>query len=113
MIKEIETRIIKFRNDRDWQQFHNPRSLAMSIAIESAELLELFQWSKDDEVLEIADKRISQIEEELADIFIYLLLMSHDLSIDIIKAAENKIERNEKKYPVFKSKGNSKKYNEL
>jgi NTP pyrophosphatase (non-canonical NTP hydrolase) len=96
---------------RDWRQFHTPRNLATSISIEAAELLELFQWQIGDNELDpsIAD----MASEEIADIFIYLLLISNELGIDLIEAAKLKIEKNRKKYPVDKVKGRAIKYSEL
>jgi len=99
--------IIAFRDARNWKQFHTPKNLAISIAVEAAELLELFQWT--DELP--ADKRTA-VAEEIADIYIYLVTLAHDLCISIEGAVEDKLEKNGQKYPVSKSYGNAKKYNE-
>ena len=112
-LKEIEERIIRFREERDWCQFHNPRSLATSISIEAAELLEVFQWCKDDEVTRIAAERLPHIREELGDILIYLIMMAHDLNIDLIEAAAEKVSLNEVRYPIDRAKGKATKYTDL
>lgn len=100
LIKKIK----KFRDDRNWKQFHSPENLAKSIIIEAGELLENFQW--DDKYKK--DKAI----EELADVFIYCILMADELEVDIKEIVEMKVKLNEKKYPIEKAKGNSKKYTE-
>jgi NTP pyrophosphatase (non-canonical NTP hydrolase) len=110
-MEEILKRLLKFRNDRDWEQFHTPKNLAISISVEAAELLEHFQWEKENEALS-AEKKI-EVGKEIADIFIYLLMMSNDLGIDLLDEAKKKIEENAKKYPVEKARGRMKKYNEL
>jgi NTP pyrophosphatase (non-canonical NTP hydrolase) len=110
-VYELLEEILCFCDVRDWRQFHTPRNLATSISIEAAELLELFQWQIGDNELDpsIAD----MASEEIADIFIYLLLISNELGIDLIEAAKLKIEKNRKKYPVDKVKGRAIKYSEL
>ena len=101
-----------FRDERDWLQFHNPKDLATALAIEASELQEVFLWRQaedlDDRVLEKRDL----IEEEVADIAIYLLEFADLLNIDLQKAIENKMAKNAAKYPVEKAKGSCKKYNE-
>lgn len=103
-IKEL---LIKFRDDRDWEQFHNPKDLALALSIESAELLELYLWKKAE------DANIDKVKEELADVFAYAILLSHHYNIDINQILEDKIQQNALKYPVEKAKGKSDKYNEL
>jgi NTP pyrophosphatase (non-canonical NTP hydrolase) len=105
MKKETIDRIIKFRDDRNWKQFHNPENLAKSISIESAELLECFQWNNE------YDK--TDVVEELADVLIYSISMADILDVDIDDIINEKIKINNKKYPIDKSKGNSKKYGKL
>ena len=104
MEKAIE-RIRKFNKDRDWQQFHTPENLAKSIAIEAGELLECFQWSNE------FDQQA--VKEELADVMSYCIDMADALGVDMEEMLLEKIAKNEAKYPVEKSKGNSKKYTEL
>ncbi|MCX5811873.1 MAG: nucleotide pyrophosphohydrolase [Proteobacteria bacterium] len=110
-IKEVSEMLLKFREERDWEQFHSPKNLAISISIEAAELLEHFQWRKENE--ELTFKKKHEIAEELSDIFNYLVMLANDLGIDIIESAKKKIEKNGKKYPVEKAKGSMKKYRDL
>lgn len=105
VMKEVIDRIIKFRDDRDWKQFQTLDNLAKSISIESAELLENFQWDNDYD--------IKHVEEELADVLIYSYLMAITMNVDIKEIMLKKIEKNEEKYPVNKSRGKSTKYTEL
>jgi len=109
-MQEDLDKILKFQKERDWKQFHSPKNLAISLSIEAAEILELFQWTKDNNLPE--DKRI-ELKEELANVYYYLLLLAYKSGIDIKKAFKDKMTLNEKRYPVDKAKGNSKKYNEL
>lgn len=105
--EEIIKALLEFRNERDWEQFHNPKDLALAINVEAGELLELFLWKSADE----ANK--DKIKEELADVFAYAFLMAEKFNFDVKEIVLEKIKRNGEKYPVDKSKGNSKKYNEL
>lgn len=110
MDKEIIALITDFIDKRNWKQFHNPKDLAISISLEAAELLEVFQWSGTD--LEKTDK-IEKVKEELADVLIYCILMAQHYNLSIEEIIKDKIEINQKKYPEAKAKGTSKKYNEL
>ena len=103
-------KINKFRDDRDWRQFHNEKDLAISISLEAAELLELFQWKYPEEVRETS---IERIKEELADVLIYSHMLASNLDLDIDEIIEAKLEKNNIKYPVDKSRGNKEKYTEL
>ena len=103
-------KINKFRDDRDWRQFHNEKDLAISISLEAAELLELFQWKYPEEVRETS---IERIKEELADVLIYSHMLASNLNLDIDEIIEAKLEKNNIKYPVDKSRGNKEKYTEL
>lgn len=103
-------RIRKFRNDRDWSQFHNPKDLAISISLEANELLEVFQWSGSD--VYCSNKK-ENMEEELADVLVYCVHMADALGVNIDEIVNRKMDKNEKKYPVEKAKGTSKKYNQL
>lgn len=109
-IKEITDALVKFRNERDWEQFHDSKNLATAISIEAAELNELFLW-KDSKDSENVDK--TKIKEELADILAYSLLLANKHGFDVKQIVLDKIKRNGEKYPIEKSKGSSKKYNEL
>jgi len=106
-IKEIIQELIKFRNERDWEQFHNPKDLALAINIEASELLELFLWKNADE----ADKE--KVKEELADVFAFAFLLANKYKIDVKEIVLEKIKKNGEKYPVAKAKGTAKKYDEL
>ena len=110
MKKETVAMAIKFRDDRNWKQFHTPKDLALSISLEAAELLEVFQWSGADTFcLEKKDK----IKEELADVLNYCILMADALDLDMDEIVQEKIRINEKKYPVEKAFGSSTKYTEF
>lgn len=108
--KETVKEVLKFRDDRDWKQFHDPKDLAISISLEASELLEIFQWSRDD--VYCLDK-IDKIKEELADVMNYCILMADACNLDLDEIITDKIKLNELKYPVDKAKGTSAKYNEL
>ena len=108
--EETVKEVLKFRDDRDWKQFHDPKDLAISISLEASELLEIFQWSRDD--VYCLDK-IDKIKEELADVVNYCILMADACNLDLDKIITDKIKQNAAKYPVDKAKGTSAKYNEL
>ena len=110
MKQETVDMILKFRDDRNWKQFHNPKDLAISISLEAAELLEVFQWSGAD--LECRDK-LDKIKEELADVVNYAVLMADACGLDLDEIVREKVRRNEEKYPVEKAFGNEAKYTEL
>ena len=107
---ETIARVVKFRDERNWRQFHTPKDLAISLNLEAAELLELFQWSGTD--LECADNR-NKLREELADVLSYCILMADVCGLDLDEIMNEKIAKNEAKYPVEKSRGNAAKYTEL
>ena len=110
--KMIEA-VIKFRDERDWKQFHDPKDCAISLMLEAAELLEHFQWKNKEEIQKHIQDHKEDIGDELADVLYFILIMSHDLNIDIVKSFHKKIEKNSKKYPIEKSKGNHTKYTQL
>ncbi len=112
-IQSLTKRIIKFRNARDWKQFHNPKDVSLSLVLEAGEVMEHFQWKNKEEMESYVITNKKEISEELADVLYWILLMSHDLKIDILKALERKININENKYPVNKAKGKHTKYNKL
>ncbi len=112
-IDELTKRIIAFRNDREWKQFHNPKDMALSLVLEAGEVMEHFQWKNTEEVEKYVKTNKAEIGEELADVLSWVLLMSNDLNIDILEALDKKITKNECKYPVEKSKGKHTKYNKL
>ena len=112
-IEEIVQKIKKFRDERDWMQFHDPKNMAISIVIEAVELLENFQWKSKDEVKTYVKEHRGEIEEEIADIAIYLFELADNLNIDLIDTMERKLEKNAKKYPAEKVRGKHTKYNKL
>ena len=105
--------ILNFRRERDWEQFHNLRTLATSIVLEAAELAEITQWTRDDEIEGVLAKNKLKIEEEVADIAILMSYLIHDSDIDLDLVVRRKLEINAKKYPIAYAKGNAKKYDEL
>lgn len=110
MTQETINQVLKFRDDRNWKQFHNPKDLALSISLEAAELLEVFQWSGSDTVCE---SKKEKIREELADVLNYCILMADVCGLDMDEIVQEKIKSNNEKYPVEKAKGCAKKYDEL
>lgn len=110
MKDETIRQIIKFRDDRDWKQFHNPKDLAISISLEAAELLEVFQWSGEDIS---SEGKIDKIKEELADVLIYCVHMAEACNLDIDEIVQEKMRINNAKYPVDKAKGNAEKYDQF
>ncbi|MFB6804652.1 nucleotide pyrophosphohydrolase [Peribacillus butanolivorans] len=109
-MKELTEKVLQFRNERNWSQFHNPKDLAISLSLEASELLENFQWKTSEEAIE---ERMSDIKDELADVIIYSILLSYELGIDPKEAILQKIKKNELKYPVDKAFNSKKKYTEL
>ena len=112
-ISELTEKIMRFVKERDWDQFENPKDLAISIALEAGEILEHFQWKSKEEIEEYVKTHKDELSEEIADVLIYLLDFSHRLEIDVIDASHKKLAINEKKYPVEKAKGKNLKYDKL
>ena len=113
-LKTIKEKLRKFSQDRDWDQYHSPKNLAMAMSVEVAELVEIFQWSNDGGMEKIEDKETKkQIEEEIADIFNYLVKFVDLMDLDLEELSLEKIKKNDMKYPVNKFKGKSDKYNKL
>lgn len=104
-MNELINRILKFRDNRNWKQFHTPENLAKSISIEAAELLENFQWNNE--------MNLEAVTDELADVMNYCILMADAIGVDLIDAMNQKIDKNEQKYPIEKAKGVSTKYTDL
>jgi NTP pyrophosphatase (non-canonical NTP hydrolase) len=113
--QDLTERLIAFRDARDWRQFHGLKDLLLSLNLEAAEMLELAQWKRDDDVEALIGDPVftEKLADESADVFIYLLLIAERAGIDLIDAAERKMAKNEAKYPVEKARGNAKKYTEL
>ena len=110
-IDRLNKELSRFRRDREWGKYHTAKNLAISVTVEAAELLEHFQWLDTGE--ELSPGRKEEVEREIADVFIYLIMLSNELEVDLIQATWEKIEENAMKYPVDKSRGSSKKYNEV
>lgn len=106
-LKELTEALLRFRDARDWEQFHNPKDLAIALSLEAGELLEAFLWKGAE------DARPAKIREELADVIGFALLLAHRYGLDVREIVLEKIEMNERKYPVDKAKGNARKYTEF
>ncbi|MEA3266704.1 MAG: nucleotide pyrophosphohydrolase [Candidatus Fermentibacteria bacterium] len=113
MLETLLAEIRKFNDERDWAKFHSPKNLATSVLIEAAELAEIFQWLTEEESRTLGHKAKIHAEEEIADVFIYLLNLADKLGIDPVEASHRKILQNGKKYPVNSSRGNRLKYTEF
>lgn len=109
-IQEITDALVRFRNARDWEQFHDPKNLAIAIGIEAAELNELFLWKSAEEIGRVDREKVG---EELADILAFSLLLAHKYGFDVKQMVLDKIRKNDKKYPVERSRGSARKYDEL
>ena len=109
----LDAEIDTFVQERDWAQFHTPKNLAMSVAIEAAEILEHFQWLTGEESRELAREKREEVANEIGDVLIYLLRLSRTLDIDIVAAARHKLDQNRLKYPVERARGRSTKYVDL
>lgn len=105
--RQIIDALLRFRDERDWKQFHNPKDLAIALSVEAGELLELFLWKKDDQAERL------KVKEELADVFAFAFLLAEKYGFDVKEIVLDKLSSNSEKYPVEKAKGTAKKYNEL
>lgn len=112
-IQKLTSKIIEFRDARDWKQFHNPKDMSLSLVLESCELMEHFQWKSCEEMEAYIKTQKNELAEELVDILYWVLLMSHDWNIDLVESFDKKIKKNENKYPVKKAWGKHTKYNKL
>jgi NTP pyrophosphatase (non-canonical NTP hydrolase) len=112
-IAAIQRALREFAEERDWEQFHSPKNLAIALSVEAAELLERFQWLKDEESRRLSEKPedYRAVREEIADVLIYLLRLADQLNIDLDAAVDEKMRKNAEKYPVELAKGNAVKYN--
>ena len=111
-LEQIKTRLREFAAERDWDQFHSPKNLAMALIVEAAELVEHFQWLTEEQSQTLSPKKLAEVEQEIADIQIYLIRLADKLGVDMEKAVNAKIELNEKKYPAEKVRGSAEKYND-
>jgi len=110
--ESLKLRLRDFAKERDWDQFHSPKNLSMALIAEVGELIEHFQWLTEEQSKELNSKKLNEVSEELADIQIYLIRLADKLGVDLIEAANKKIDSNDKKYPAGKVKGSAKKYSE-
>jgi len=111
-LRALQQRLAAFAAARDWEQFHSPKNLAMALAVEAAELVEEFQWLTEEQSRRLDDERRERVRLELADVFIYLLRIADTLGVDLLRAADDKIALNERKYPVERVRGDARKYTE-
>lgn len=111
-LDELRSALRQFAAERDWDQFHSPKNLAMALTVETAELLEHFQWLNEGTAAELPLAKQAQIEEELADVLLYLVRLADKLGVDLLEAARRKLEVNARKYPAEQVRGSSKKYTE-
>ena len=109
-LQDLRIRINSFVSERDWAQFHTPKNLAMAMIVEAAELVEQFQWDTPADSQHLSTEKREAVAHEMADTFVYLLRIAEVLEIDLIQAANEKIDLNAKKYPVDKAKGSNAKY---
>jgi NTP pyrophosphatase (non-canonical NTP hydrolase) len=112
-IQRLKSSLAKFAKDRDWEQFHTPKNLAMAMSVEAAEVVEIFQWLTERQSRELAKPKIAELADELADTYIYLLRLAAHYDIDLVDAATKKIRKSALKYPVHKARGSAKKYTDL
>ncbi len=111
-LQMLRDRLRAFADERDWDQFHTPKNLAMALMVETAELLEHFQWLTPDQSCNLAEKSRAEVREELADVLLYLVRIADKLKVDLLEAALSKMEKNAQKYPADIVRGSAKKYNE-
>lgn len=112
-LEELQKKIIAFRDERDWKQFHKPKDLAVALSLEASEVLEHFLWKNEAEIAEYLKTYKEEIGDEMGDVLNYLLVMANDFGIDLADATDKKIDKNAQKYPVEKAKGRHTKYNQL
>jgi dCTP diphosphatase len=111
-LESLRDELRRFAADRDWSQFHSPKNLASALTVEAAELLEHFQWLTEEQSGNLAPETRDAVAHELADVFLYLLQLADKLNVDLVEAARNKLALNARKYPVERSRGHSRKYNQ-
>jgi NTP pyrophosphatase (non-canonical NTP hydrolase) len=112
-LQELAESLRRFAAERDWDQFHSPKNLAAALAVEAGEVLEHFQWLKEEESHAVSADSREQIALELADVFLYLVRLADKLEVDLISAANRKLAINAQKYPIDRARGSSKKYTEF
>ena len=112
-LNTLKIRLRDFADTRDWNQFHSPKNLSMALSTEASEITEHFQWLTEEQSKNLSQNKLDEVATELADTLLYLIRLADKLDIDLLTAAQDKIELNEIKYPVDKAKGNAKKYTEF
>jgi NTP pyrophosphatase (non-canonical NTP hydrolase) len=112
-LEELAGRLRKFAADRDWEQFHSPKNLAMALSVEVSEIVEHFQWLTEEQSLHLPPEKLEQVREEIADVLIYLVRLADRLEVDPLRSAYDKLEANQVRYPADKARGTAKKYTEL
>jgi len=112
VLRALQQRLAAFAAERDWEQFHSPKNLAMALSVEASELVEEFQWLTEEQSQALDTERRERVRLELADVFIYLLRLADRLDVDLLRAVDDKIAQNEKKYPAERVRGDSRKYTE-
>jgi dCTP diphosphatase len=110
---KLRDRLRRFATERDWEQFHSPKNLAIALNVEAAELLEHFQWLTDDASKNLSAPDLARVREELADVLLYLIRLADQLGVDLLAAADAKIDVNARKYPADKARGSNRKYTDL
>ena len=112
-LSSLREQLRRFARERDWDQYHSPKNLAAALCVEAAELLEHFQWCTDNESKALPADQLAEVQEEMADVLLYLVRLADKLDVDLFEAANNKIVLNAQKYPVDKARGNNRKYTDL
>src|SRR5579871_167285 len=112
-LKALQEDIRRFVIERDWEQFHSPKNLAMAMSVEASEVVEIFQWLSEEESARLSPDKLEHLKDELADVYTYLIRLASKYEIDLVAAARAKMKKNALKYPVAKAKGSMRKYNEL
>jgi len=112
-LTDLIRKLRRFAAERDWDQFHSPKNIAMALSVEVSEILEHFQWLTEQQSNRMSKRKLAEVTDEIGDVLIYLLRLSDKLGVDPLDAAHRKLRQNSRKYPVHKAKGTAKKYNEL
>jgi NTP pyrophosphatase (non-canonical NTP hydrolase) len=112
-LSALRTALRRFAAERDWDQFHSPKNLAIAVSVEAGELLELFQWLSEADSGSLSSDRVAKVREEMADVLLYLIRLADRLDIDLVVAARDKLALNARRYPIDKARGNSRKYTDL
>lgn len=109
-LDDVKQRTRTYAAERDWEQFHSPKNLAMALSVEVAELVEYFQWLREDQSASLPDNTLAAVADEIADVQVYLVMLADKLNVDILQAVSQKMAKNEVKYPAEKVRGSAKKY---